>query len=292
MTCSYCGLHNIETEHRCRRCGRRPGDTLNGEFTLHRTTGALATKPRPTAAVNPYPPIRLAVQPNLVGAVQGSLFTPNVVSISGHLPPPAPRPKQRSKAADSTGGTGSRQPARRAPRVDENQGELDLLPPVLAKPRELGTTVEALIYCEARVANPLHRALAAALDWTLVLIGYGLFLLTFVICGGAFVLTRNNLMIFGGALLLVGCTYGLFWTIAGTETPGMRWTHLRLITFDGYPPETWQRLLRFAGSCLSLFTVLGAMWCLTDEEGLGWQDHMSRTFPTAHDLESRVFHRR
>jgi uncharacterized RDD family membrane protein YckC len=169
---------------------------------------------------------------------------------------------------------------------------LELLFPLLAKPRELSTSVEAKIYCDAPVATPLHRALAAALDGTMVLIGYGLFLLTFALCGGEFVLSRSNVPVFGGALLLIGCTYGLFWTITGTETAGMRWTHLRLITFDGFPPETWQRVLRFAGSCLSIFTVLGALWSLADEEGLGWQDHMSRTFPTPQELESSVFLRR
>ena len=80
--------------------------------------------------------------------------------------------------------------------------------------------------------------------------------------------------------------------MVGTESVGMRWTHLRLITFDGFPPETWQRVLRLVGSALSLFTVLGALWTLADEESLGWQDHISRTFPTALELESRVFRRR
>ena len=48
-----------------------------------------------------------------------------------------------------------------------------------AQPRKLGTTVEAVIYCELPVATTLHRAVAALLDWSLVLIGYGLFLLAF-----------------------------------------------------------------------------------------------------------------
>jgi uncharacterized RDD family membrane protein YckC len=149
-----------------------------------------------------------------------------------------------------------------------------------------------MIYCEAPVATSLHRAVAAAMDWTMVLIAYGLFLLTFVLCGGELVINRANLMIFGGALFLIACAYGLFWTIAGTESVGMRWTHLRLITFDGFPPETSQRVMRLMGTCLSIFTVLGALWSLADEESLGWQDHMSRTFPTPHELESRVFRRR
>ena len=72
----------------------------------------------------------------------------------------------------------------------------------------------------------------------------------------------------------------------------MHWTHLRLTTFDGFRPELRQRLLRFAGSCLSLCTVVGLLWSLADEESLTWQDHISRTFPTPRELESQVFHRR
>ena len=253
---------------------------------MHRTTGALATKPRAIALAERPP---LADASNLSGAVQGSLFSQNVIAMPNRVAPARPAPRTKTAATTTTGGKAA---ARRQSRVAEGQGELEFLAPVQPKARTLGTTVEAMIYCEAPVATPLHRALAAALDGTMVLIGFGLFLLTFVLCGGEFVFDRLNLIVFSGALFLIAVSYGVFWIIAGTESVGMRWTHLRLITFDGFPPETKQRVLRLAGSCLSLFTVLGALWALADEEGLGWQDHMSRTFPTAHELESRVFRRR
>jgi uncharacterized RDD family membrane protein YckC len=289
MTCSYCGSRNSETEHRCRRCGRRPGDTLNEEVTLHRTTGALATKPRPTAIVDRAPAERPFIAPNLAGAVQGSLFNPNVISMPPRGTARPPRPKV---APSATTATAAKPATRKAPRgVAEGQGQLEFLAPEQSKPRTLGTTVEARIYCEAPVATPIHRALAAALDWTMILIGYGLFLLTFLMCGGELIINRPTLLVLGGTLAVLACAYGLFWAIVGTESFGMRWTHLRLITFDGFTPERWQRALRFGGSCLSLFSVLGAFWSFADEEGLGWQDHMSRTFPTAHELESRVFRR-
>ncbi len=175
--------------------------------------------------------------------------------------------------------------------MPEGQGSLDFLPPIPVKPRTLGTTVEAVICCEAAVAAPVHRALAAAIDWMMVLIGYGLFLAAFWLGGGAFVLNKPSLLVFGGALLLIAFTYGLFFAIAGTETAGMRGTRLRVMTFDGFPPDGKQRLLRFAGSSLSLCTALGQLWCLADEEGLTWGDHISRTFPTPHELDSRVLRR-
>ena len=125
----------------------------------------------------------------------------------------------------------------------------------------------------------------------MVLIGYGLFLLAFRLAGGTFVFTRTNLLVFAGTLPLVAFTYGLFWTVAGAETPGMYWTQLRLITFDGFPVSPKHRILRFAGSCLSLCTVIGLLWALADEESLNWQDHISRTFPTPLASETQVFHR-
>lgn len=226
--------------------------------------------------------------PDWTGAVQGSLFPNKVVAMPNRSG--LPRTGPRTKAAGS--GTGTRPPAKRLSHAAvEGQGQLDFLSPAPPKSKTLGTTVEAMVNCEAPVATPLHRALAGIIDWALVLIGFGLFLTTFAVCGGDFVLTRPNLLIFGSVLALIACTYGLFWTVAGTETAGMRWTRLRLVTFHGFPPDAAQRFARLGGSCLSLLSVLGILWCMADEEGLGWQDHISGTFPTADDAESRVFRR-
>ncbi len=186
-----------------------------------------------------------------------------------------------------------RKPATRRPvsGTVEKQASLDFVAVPSTAPRTLGTTVEAVISCESPVATTLHRAVAAALDWSMVLIGYGLFLLAFRLAGGTFVFTRTNLLVFAGTLPLVALTYGLLWTVAGIDTPGMRWTQLRLITFDGFPLAPKHRIIRFAGSCLSLCTVIGLLWSLADEESLNWQDHISRTFPTPLASETRVFHR-
>lgn len=288
MTCSYCGARNDESDHRCQRCGRKPGDTLNGEFTFHRTQGALATKPRPMMVVempSEAPPART---PDLAGAVQANLFTPNVIA----MPNRGPQRPPRQRAA--TPGTLANKPAaKRTPRpAAEGQGQFEFFAPLQAKAKTLATTVDGVIYCEAPVATPLHRALSAAIDLSMIVMGYGLFLLTFVLCRGEIVLNRPNLIVFLGMFAVIAATYGMFWTIARTETPGMRATHLRLITFDGFPPEPQQRAARLLGTCLSIFSVLGILWSLADEEGLGWQDHISRTFPTPHELESCVFRRR
>jgi uncharacterized RDD family membrane protein YckC len=255
---------------------------LTEEFRFP-TDGSLATAPQPVLRT-PEP-----VAPNLARALQRNLFperpASKVIPFEAYAPisvEPGPRPSDSAKRV---------QTRRPASKVSEAQGSLDFLPSMPAQSRTLGTTVEAVIFCEAPVATPLHRAVAAALDWAMVLTAYGLFLLAFFLAGGEFVPTRHNVLMFGAALLLMAFTYGLFWTIAGTESAGMRWTRLRLTTFDGFPPEPRQRALRFAGSCLSVCTVVGLLWSLADEESLTWQDHISRTFPTPLASDSQIFHR-
>lgn len=290
MTCSYCGSRNGDGEHRCQRCGRRPSDTLTNAYA---TDGALATKLQPVAHIEPRESVRTGPPPNFSGAVQRNLFqerpTSNVIPFESFSAPPPPKPRAKtSGAARST----EKAAPRRTSKTYEGQGTLDFLPPAPAKPRTLGTTVDSVIYCEAPVATTLHRAVAAVLDWSLVLAAYGLFLATFYFCGGRFAFDKLNLIVFGGALALIATTYGLFWAIANRETAGMRCVHLRLTTFDGFRPDLRQRMARFAGSCLSLCTVVGLLWSLADEESLAWQDHISGTFPTPRIVDAQIFRRR
>jgi uncharacterized RDD family membrane protein YckC len=235
-------------------------------------------------------------------AVQGSLFheapASNVIPIVSYAPGLVETPRPRVKPEPRTQPPEkprAKPPAKTDKRRDpavEAQAQLDFLPPLPAKPRTLTTSVDAVIYCELPVATTLHRAVASALDWSMVLIAYGLFLLVFRLMGGEFLLTKPNLMVFGGMFLLIGFTYGLLFALAGSETAGMHWTQLRLTTFDGFPPENRTRIVRFAGACLSRCTLLGLLWSLADEECLAWQDHISRTFATPRRLESEILRRR
>ncbi len=283
MTCSFCGSRNSAGESRCWRCGRRPEDTLL------RTNGALATKLAPVPEKHETLSARSA---NLPGPVQGSLFhVSKVISFEDYAPPPRlePRPA-RSRPAAAKPGT---KPAPRRPRAPENQEKLDFLPAAPPKRKQLGTTVEAVIFCDAPVATKLHRALAAAYDWTIVLSAYALFLIVFrLVCGEFYLANRVNVLMFGGMLPLLGIAYGLIWTILDRDTAGMQWMGLRLVTFLGFPPEHRNRILRFFGSTLSIITVVGLLWSLVDEENLTWQDHISGTFPTPVESDEQVFRRR
>ncbi|MGA3235445.1 MAG: RDD family protein [Bryobacteraceae bacterium] len=290
MTCSFCGSRNNE-EDRCRKCGRRPGDTLNGDFTMVRTEGALAAKIQPAARAAAVDSSQ-ARRP-IVRAVQQPLFPDrqsNVIQFAEYAPlMPTLRKTTANRAASKT--PARPRTANRRRSAPEGQFLLDFMPPQPATPRTLTTTVEAVVSCDSPVATTVHRAVAAALDWTMALIGYTLFLAAFFAIGGEFTWNRINLLVFAGALVLVGFTYGLTWALLGVDSAGMRWTGLRLTTFDGFPLERKQRVLRFAGSCLSLCTVVGQLWCLADEESLTWQDHISGTFPTPRRVQAQVFRR-
>lgn len=238
-------------------------------------------------------PARLQLVPRSPAA-QGWLF--HQKSASGRTPPEVVGGLAAVPASPDLRGAAPprpapKSPARRTSKVPEAQTRLDFFPGQQTPSRKLGTTVEAVIFCEAPVALPLHRLVAATLDWIMVLLGYGLFLAAFSLYGGGFVLNKTNLLVFGAVLPLIGFTYGFIWALANTETAGMRWARLRLITFDGFPPDRKQRMLRFLGSTLGFCTLVGLLWSLADEESLTWGDHISGTFPTPLELESRVFRR-
>ena len=137
-----------------------------------------------------------------------------------------------------------------------------------------------LIYCDAPVALPVHRLLAAAVDTAMVLIGLGLFLLIFFL-GGDLAVNRQTLPF----LIAVGAVIALFyrslWYFGNGDTPGMRFAGLRLVDFDGRRPDREQRGMRQVAGLLSLLAAgLGLVWALVDEESLTWHDHISKTFPT------------
>src|SRR5205085_182036 len=150
-----------------RRCGRKPGDTLS-DYPI--TTGNLAPKLQPSfrpersegpqviaAAAGASASAPAAASPSLSRAVQVPLFrerpTSNIIPIETYAPaPPRAIPAKPAGAKPAT-------PRPRRPRgVSEDQGSLDFhpadfLPSAPPSPKKLGTTVEAVIYCDAPVAH-------------------------------------------------------------------------------------------------------------------------------------------
>ena len=281
MTCSFCGSRNDEGASRCRKCGRRPEDSLNAALPVARTDGALAAKLRPADFETP----EAGAQRHAIRGVQQALFADrnsNVVPIAMYAPPRAEVKPPQAKPAQ-------RKAAQRRRPTPEGQGSLDFLPPEPPKPRTLSTTVEAMVSCSLPVATLQHRAVAAAIDWMITVGGYGIFLIAYFMLGGEFSFNRTTFLVFLGALLMLGFAYGVIWTLAGADTAGMRITGLKVVTFEGYPLERRHRIMRLVGACLSLCTVVGHLWSMADEESLTWHDHMSRTFPTPRRIHAEVF---
>jgi uncharacterized RDD family membrane protein YckC len=199
--------------------------------------------------------------------------------------PARPAPPRKTAERQPTRPASPRPPA--VARQNSLQAEFDLLPQAPITPRTLKTTVEASIYCDAQVATLPHRALAGAVDLSLILIGDGLCVVAYLVTGGALPTNKLGYLMFGAGFLLIAMFYGLLWALGNSETPGMHCTSLKLTNFDGQEPELMQRLLRYFGTCLSVATCgCGLAWALVDEENLTWQDHMSKTFPTFHRPET------
>jgi len=269
MHCLYCGHHNSEDEPRCQRCARRlqvgPARSAPAGYD---GANALAMAVAP-AREERAPAIPASPERNQV-ARQSKLFADpesgNLLQFPSTSKPVEPKPRSRRQASQRS----------------DSQAFLDFLPPAPHAPRTLKTSVEAVIYCDAPVATPIHRAVGFALDFTVVMLAIGVFLLSFYACGGEF--PKINIYValgFGGAFLGIALFYGLLWVLTGSESAGARWTGLRFINFDGSPIDRRERAIRFAAACLSFFSVgLGVLWSPADEEGLTWHDHMSKTFPT------------
>jgi uncharacterized RDD family membrane protein YckC len=254
------------------------------------TTGALAAVPQTAREAAPSPSMAPVARPMAPAPRQPSLFqdraVANVIAFDGVVEAPAalkPKPATRPPA--------QAQP-RRQSAPNAAQHSLEFLQTAPPSPRKLSTTVEAVIDCDAPVAQPMHRACAAAIDGSMVVIACGLFLATFHVLGGTFSSSKTVVIVMGLAVALIAMFYGFIWVCAGRNTPGMRALSLTVINFDGYPPDGSSRWWRYVGACLSYCAGgLGLLWALLDEESLAWHDHISKTFPTFRGPETSFVRR-
>jgi uncharacterized RDD family membrane protein YckC len=279
MQCKYCQNWNEDDERRCVRCGRR----------LHLAAARPAPEAYPTITSSTAPAFEsipgglpLAAAPQERTNYQPSLFRdaayrdgvpgPKVVPIPTLAPS---RPASRNEVPLRK----ARPSAPRAPRRGpQSQQSLDFHG---APSAGIGTEVHAVIYCDAPVALPAHRMIAAAFDASMVLIAVGIFLGIFFLSGGMLMLSKENAPFLISVAVLLGLFYRCLWVLGNGESPGMRFAGLRLVNFDGRSPDRDQRAFRQASSLLSFLSAgLGLVWALVDEENLTWHDHISKTFPT------------
>ncbi|BDC51463.1 hypothetical protein F183_A37790 [Bryobacterales bacterium F-183] len=137
------------------------------------------------------------------------------------------------------------------------------------------------IFCDAPVAQPMHRLTAGALDFSMVFLAVVLFFLTFYLMGGRLSVTPAVGALCATVYAVLWFFYKALYSICGADTPGMIWTNLRLISFEGSTPDREQRIYRMFGGVLGFLSAgLGLVWSLVDEEQLTWHDHISKTFPS------------
>jgi uncharacterized RDD family membrane protein YckC len=289
MECRYCQAANTEDDHRCRRCGRRlrMGPVYTGSSAAapvlqyeavpvlqYEKVAASTPSPRAGGRLEPHT-TREPSAPRRPITYQPSLFAsrelPMVVRFETIAPdavPSSPRKPQPSA------------PRQRRRKVIPGQQALEFTHQFSQSARS-SKPADGVIYCDAPVAIAAHRAMAAALDTSLILMALGVFGIVFHLAGGVFVLNAKTTPMFMGVAAGVVIFYRLLWCLANGDTAGQRWTRLRLVNFDGQTPTRGQRLYRTASGFLSLLAGgIGLLWGLVDEETLTWHDHISKTFPT------------
>jgi uncharacterized RDD family membrane protein YckC len=305
MECRYCQAANTADDHRCRRCGRRfplglvyAGSSAAAPVLQYEAAPVLQYQAAPVLQYEPAPVLDFIAAevtalnrraqssterhvtpepsaPRRPITYQPSLFTsrelPMVVRFET-IAPDTVRPSPR-KAQPSA-------PRQRRRKVIPGQQALEFTNQ-FKRPARSAKSADGVIYCDAPVAIPVHRAMGVAVDASIVAIALGVFGIVFRVAGGAFVLNAKTAPMFLGVVAGVAIFYRLLWCFANGDTAGQKWTRLRLVNFDGQAPTRRQRLCRMASGFLSLMAGgIGLLWGLVDEETLTWHDHISKTFPT------------
>jgi uncharacterized RDD family membrane protein YckC len=293
MKCAYCRAANDAEDERCVRCGRRlrlsplqpaPLQPAPQSYAPESSgTSALASAlAPPLESIQGGVPLPLKAEPP---QYQPSLFrdsagSPKVVPIPTLTPfhPRQTEARGNISRRETPRSTGARQTRRNSnSQTGTYQQSLGFAEPQGEVQEHPGEA----IFCDALVALPLQRVLAAAVDTGLVTVGFGVFLGIFYLCGGEMTLSKQVAPFLLGVAAVLGLFYRALWCLADGDSPGMRFAGLRLVDFDGRRPDRDQRILRQVAGLLSLFSAgLGLVWALVDDESLTWHDHISETFPT------------
>jgi len=298
---------NGEDDHRCLHCGRRiPGIVVPASAAFIGNT-ALAVSAAPAVEqsrdVNPAPeqaPLFYQTQPQAPQqTAQTGFAIPKVIpfeaiqrqagSRAAAAAAPALAPPVFVPPAFVPGEETVKKPAA-APRTAKKaqptgQGNLDFRSNSAHNERVLATGVPAQVSGDGRVAPPMRRLTAGAMDVAMVAIGFGIFVGSAFIAlnglsGSSFGSGKALWTMMAISFALISLLYGLVWAIAGRETAGMNGAQLHLVTFDGAPLDARNRAVRFVAAWLSYCSGgLGLLWAIADEENLAFHDHISKTYP-------------
>jgi uncharacterized RDD family membrane protein YckC len=154
--------------------------------------------------------------------------------------------------------------------------QLDARPsPVLAS----GISSSVLDELPLATASLEDRLMAGLVDIALVGFGFLAFVVVFVACSPHLPSGKSALIATGGILILFHLLYQYMFFVFAAATPGMRYAHIALCTFDDENPTREQMRKRIPATLLSLAAMgLGFLWALFDEDHLSWHDRLTRTY--------------
>ncbi len=124
------------------------------------------------------------------------------------------------------------------------------------------------------------RLMAALVDASVVFACFLLSLLVFFFCTAHPPAGKAPLLVAALFLGVLSTFYGwLFLSFGGGSTPGMRYAGIALCTFSDENPTRRELQQRIPATALALLPLgLGVLWALLDEDQLGWQDRITRTY--------------
>ncbi len=279
MNCTYCGTQNSESDHRCRRCGRR----LHYE-TMQGTPAATVAPLRESVAPRLDQCQRIPAEVTAAVREKAPALPPRQKTL---FPEPVLRFENYRPVIEKRGGKASRRPrrsraSRRLEKLEEaGQQRLEFTVQRLPTGRAMKSGVRSVRSSRRPVATAFQRLAASAFDAALIVAALAMLALTVTAMGGAGLLQHAPLYVHGVAATAVLFLYTALWCLARGETPGMAWGHLRLFTFTDQRPTRIQLAQRSLWALLSVAAGgLGILWMLADEDHLGWHDYLSQTFPT------------
>lgn len=218
--------------------------------------------------------------------------TPRQQSLFQVIPFEAIAPPRKAQAKGADGDSGEGQPTagpRRGARPPKHPNQGGLFPPgPPPQPPPQGGPPPSVpvVQCRAPVAPIGRRAAAACVDALIVFGGFLLFLGIHRFWAGELVFDRVGALAYTAVYLLLFAFYKLLAALRSGRSPGLRLLGLRILHFDGRPPNRRQRVLRvFAGFGSVLPAGIGLFWALMDEERLTFHDHISETFITTGETD-------
>jgi uncharacterized RDD family membrane protein YckC len=124
------------------------------------------------------------------------------------------------------------------------------------------------------------RMAAGITDFVIVAAIYSIFLVTtYLEMPENFTPDRRLLGIYGLCYFALVGIYLFLFMLSASQTPGMKYRGLTVVTVEGAPLDPRRACLRGLGYFISILPLLlGFLWMLIDPEHLTWADKVSGTY--------------